>query len=397
MVLAWLAVAPYLFHRLQGGARGRSGLVRQAPPGSARTGGSHRVLEPRTTKPSTREGFLVWAPETTKWALGRGCRDQEAIKLVYVAFLRELIGTPRLQPGNVSPNGECDGVAPPLVRDRHRAYRARAAGRSAAPVSGWRCAPRCCCWRPLAGRTGHCHRAGIGASKWPAGAGAMRRSGWRASSDLPRGAPPAKVDAARLVELTTQSQPARRDALETRTMAAVLGVSAATVSRHWRKHGLKPHRWRPSRCPATRSSSRSWRTCRLYLNPPEHALVLCCDEKSQVQALDRTQRGCVEEGPGGDPDPRLQAHGTTTLFAALTARPPGHRAMPATAPPQRVAEVPAPDRPRHASGQDAALIADNYATTSTPPCRSGRQAPALPQALHAHLGVLAEHGRAVLP
>ena len=59
--------------------------------------------------------------------------------------------------------------------------------------------------------------------------------------DLPRGAPPAKVDVARLVELTTQTKPEAATHWSTRTMAAKLGVSAASVSRHWRANGLKPH------------------------------------------------------------------------------------------------------------------------------------------------------------
>ena len=59
--------------------------------------------------------------------------------------------------------------------------------------------------------------------------------------DLPRGAPPSTVDAARLIELTTQSKPEGATHWSTRTMAAELGVSAASVSRHWRKNGLKPH------------------------------------------------------------------------------------------------------------------------------------------------------------
>ena len=59
--------------------------------------------------------------------------------------------------------------------------------------------------------------------------------------DLPRGAPPTKVDVARLVELTTQTKPKAATHWSTRTMAAELGVSAASVSRHWRANGLKPH------------------------------------------------------------------------------------------------------------------------------------------------------------
>ena len=59
--------------------------------------------------------------------------------------------------------------------------------------------------------------------------------------DLPRGAPPVKVDVAKLVELTTQSTPAAATHWSTRKMGAVLGVSASTVMRHWQAHGLKPH------------------------------------------------------------------------------------------------------------------------------------------------------------
>ena len=137
--------------------------------------------------------------------------------------------------------------------------------------------------------------------------------------DLPRGAPPAKVDAARLVELTTQSQPAAATHWSTRTMAAVLGVSAATVSRHWRKHGLKPHRvetFKVSRDPQFVEKLED--IVGLYLNPPEHALVLCCDEKSQVQALDRTQPGLpLKKGRAATMTHDYKRHGTTTLFAAL--------------------------------------------------------------------------------
>ena len=111
--------------------------------------------------------------------------------------------------------------------------------------------------------------------------------------DLPRGAPPSTVDVARLVELTTQSKPEAATHWSTRTMAAELGVSAASVSRHWRKNGLKPHLvrgFKVSRDPLFVQKLEDMRH-RLYLWPPEHALVLCCDEKSQVQALDRTQPG----------------------------------------------------------------------------------------------------------
>jgi transposase len=137
--------------------------------------------------------------------------------------------------------------------------------------------------------------------------------------DLPRGAPPSTVDVARLVELTTQSKPAVATHWSTRTMAAELGVSAASVSRHWRKNGLKPHlvrSFKVSRDP--RFVEKLEDIVGLYMSPPEHAIVLCCDEKSQVQALDRTQPGLpMKKGRAGTMTHDYKRNGTTTLFAAL--------------------------------------------------------------------------------
>lgn len=137
--------------------------------------------------------------------------------------------------------------------------------------------------------------------------------------DLPRGAPPAKVDVARLVELTTQSSPAAATHWSTRKMAAALGVSAASVSRHWRANGLKPHivrGFKVSRDPNFVDKLED--IVGLYMSPPEHALVLCCDEKSQVQALDRTQPGLpLKKGRAATLTHDYKRNGTTTLFAAL--------------------------------------------------------------------------------
>ena len=110
--------------------------------------------------------------------------------------------------------------------------------------------------------------------------------------DLPRGGRPDKIDAAELIRLTTQTPPEGATPWSTRSMAKTLGASNATVSRQWRKHGLKPHRikqFKVSRDPAFAEKLEA--IVGLYMSPPERALVLCLDEKTQVQALDRTQPG----------------------------------------------------------------------------------------------------------
>ena len=102
-------------------------------------------------------------------------------------------------------------------------------------------------------------------------------------------------------------------------MAAHMGVSAASISRHWRVHGLKPHLvrgFKVSRDP--KFAEKLEDIVGLYMSPPEHALVLCCDEKSQVQALDRTQPGLpLKKGRAATLTHDYKRNGTTTLFAAL--------------------------------------------------------------------------------
>jgi transposase len=137
--------------------------------------------------------------------------------------------------------------------------------------------------------------------------------------DLPRGAPAVKVDVARLVELTTQTTPEAATHWSTRKMAAVLQVSPSTVMRHWQANGLKPHLvrgFKVSRDPLFVDKLED--IVGLYLSPPEHAMVLCCDEKSQVQALDRTQPGLpMKKGRAQTMTHDYKRNGTTTLFAAL--------------------------------------------------------------------------------
>ena len=157
----------------------------------------------------------------------------------------------------------------------------------------------------------------IQVARWRVRYAELRLSG--IERDLPRGAPPKKVDVARLVELTTQSKPAAATHWSTRTMAAVLGVHSTSVSRHWRAAGLKPHivrGFKVSRDPNFVEKLED--IVGLYMSPPEHALVLCCDEKSQVQALDRTQPGLpLKKGRAETMTHDYKRNGTTTLFAAL--------------------------------------------------------------------------------
>ena len=127
------------------------------------------------------------------------------------------------------------------------------------------------------------------------------------------------MDRAEIVRLTTQTKPEAATQWSTRTLAAVAGVSDTTIQRVWKAHGLKPHRIRRfkiSRDPKFVEKLED--IVGLYMNPPEHALVLCCDEKSQVQALDRTQPGLpLKKGRAATMTHDYKRNGTTTLFAAL--------------------------------------------------------------------------------
>ena len=138
--------------------------------------------------------------------------------------------------------------------------------------------------------------------------------------DLPRGGRKPKFDRAEIVRLTTQTKPEAATQWSTRTLAAVAGVSDTTVHRVWKAHGLKPHlvkRFKVSRDPKFVEKLED--IVGLYMSPPEHALVLCCDEKSQVQALDRTQPGLpIKKGRAATMTHDYKRNGTTTLFAAMS-------------------------------------------------------------------------------
>jgi len=122
-----------------------------------------------------------------------------------------------------------------------------------------------------------------------------------------------------IINATLQTTPKGATHWSCRTMAEQQGVSKATVNRIWQSHNLQPHRtdrFKLSRDP--KFLEKLTDVVGLYLNPPEKALVLCVDEKSQIQALDRTQPGLpLKKGRCGTMTHDYKRNGTTTLFAAL--------------------------------------------------------------------------------
>lgn len=124
---------------------------------------------------------------------------------------------------------------------------------------------------------------------------------------------------AQVVKATLQSKPGGSTHWSTRSMAKAQGLSKSTVQRIWDDHRLKPHRIRSfklSRDP--RFVEKLTDVVGVYLTPPQNAIVLCVDEKSQIQALDRTQPGLpLKPGRCGTFTHDYKRNGTTTLFAAL--------------------------------------------------------------------------------
>jgi transposase len=122
-----------------------------------------------------------------------------------------------------------------------------------------------------------------------------------------------------IVQKTIEEKPKNATHWSTRSMACAAGVSKATVQRIWSRHGLKPHRVRSFKISNDpKFVEKLEDIVGLYLNPPEHAIVLSVDEKSQIQALDRTQPGLpLKKGRCGTMTHDYKRYGTTTLFAAL--------------------------------------------------------------------------------
>jgi transposase len=192
-------------------------------------------------------------------------------------------------------------------------------------------------------------------------------------SDEPRPGAPRKISdeqVERVVTATLEQDPPRGDThWSTRSMAEAMGMSQTAISRIWRAFGLKPHlveTWKLSTDPQFVDKVRD--VVGLYLHPPENALVLCVDEKSQMQALDRTAPTLpiMPTTPARRTHDYVR-HGTTSLFAALDLA---------------SGSVIAEHYPRHRHQEflrflkmidkavpaafDLHLICDNYATHKTP-------------------------------
>src|SRR6266478_6830372 len=140
--------------------------------------------------------------------------------------------------------------------------------------------------------------------------------------DRPRSGRPKRISAEReatIVDATMKTTPKDATQWSVRAMAAAQNVSSATVQRIWKKHKLQPHRVEAFKFSSDPQFARKVRDIvGLYMNPPDKAIVLNVDEKSQIQALDRTQpilalRPGLPERQTHD----YERHGTTTLFAAL--------------------------------------------------------------------------------
>jgi len=142
------------------------------------------------------------------------------------------------------------------------------------------------------------------------------------SEDAPHGVSSRRIPAEKekaIIEATLHTKPPGATQWSVRTMAKAQGVGKSTVQRIWDANGLKPHRVKTFKLSKDkRFVEKLTDVVGLYLNPPEKAIVLCIDEKTQIQALDRTQPGLpMKRGRCGTMTHDYKRNGTTCLFAAL--------------------------------------------------------------------------------
>src|SRR5271166_2403598 len=220
---------------------------------------------------------------------------------------------------------------------------------------------------------------------------------WRDKTRPSRIPPLSPAVAERVVAMTLAGPPPAASHWTGAAMAKAAGISVSSVQRIWRAHGLRPHlvrRFKLSNDPQFAAKLKE--VVGLYVNPPDHAVVLAVDEKSQIQALDRTQPGLpMKKGRAGTMTHDYKRNGTTTLFAALN---------------MLDGKVIGECMPRHRHREflrflklidkstpanlDLHLIVDNYSTHKT--AAVAQIAQALPPPFHSDVGFLAQYGRALL-
>jgi len=176
-----------------------------------------------------------------------------------------------------------------------------------------------------------------------------------------------------VIDATLHAKPPAATHWSVRTMAAAKGISPASVQRIWKQHNLKPHLIRTFKISRDKHFvEKLYDVVGLYLNPPDKSIVLCFDEKTQIQALDRTQPGLpIKKGRCGTMTHDYKRNGTTTLFAALSMLDgkvigecmPRHRHQEFIRFLNKI-DVETP------SGLDLHIIADNYATHKHPRVKS---------------------------
>ena len=206
---------------------------------------------------------------------------------------------------------------------------------------------------------------------------------------------------AKVLALTCGEPPGEMTHWTGRAMAKAVGLSLRTVQRIWQANRLQPHRLRTfKRSTDPAFAEKVADVVGLYMHPPAHAVVLSIDEKSQIQALDRTQPGLpMKPGKCGTMTHDYKRHGTTTLFAALNIARWG-RARPLHAAPHAPGVHPFPQR-RRARGAGSASSSTPSSTT-TPPTSIPRSKPgshdqpALGLPFHPDLGILAQRRRELL-
>ncbi|HEY2229965.1 MAG TPA: IS630 family transposase [Xanthobacteraceae bacterium] len=139
------------------------------------------------------------------------------------------------------------------------------------------------------------------------------------ASRPPRRKPLTAETIKQVVHMTLHEKPPNATQWSVRSMAVAAGLSHSSIQRIWHAHGLKPHLAKTFKISRDRNfAAKVEDVVGLYLNPPDKALVLCVDEKSQIQALDRTQPGLpMKKGRAGTMTHDYKRNGTTTLFAAL--------------------------------------------------------------------------------